>query len=240
MGAKWTPEEDRRLTALWATDLRIVDFAVQLPGRSPDAIEKRGATVLKLGDRKKWSPEEEKIVLAIWFEIGPLKSLGKRLPGRTVESIRQFAARIGLPTDRGSLKSCRFSWVEDAIRRELEKGRPFAAHELAEVTGVSVDRARQVLAKGLKERSYHVDKWVRRSVHGQWAAAYLLGDGKDAPRPAAKTKAKTAHDCYWRKKGAPSKANPFAAALGLVQAPSGQPGRVFIHLTDSPEEMEVA
>jgi hypothetical protein len=27
--------------------------------------------------------------------------------------------------------------------------------------------------------------------------------------------------------------NPFAAALGLVAAPKGEPGRVYIHLTDS-------
>jgi hypothetical protein len=31
-------------------------------------------------------------------------------------------------------------------------------------------------------------------------------------------------------------ASPFAAALGLVAAPKGEPGRVYIHLTDSKDD----
>jgi hypothetical protein len=30
--------------------------------------------------------------------------------------------------------------------------------------------------------------------------------------------------------------NPFAAALGLVEAPKGNTGRVYIHLTDSKDD----
>jgi hypothetical protein len=37
------------------------------------------------------------------------------------------------------------------------------------------------------------------------------------------------------------KVNPFAAALGLVEAPKGNTGRVYIHLTDSKDdELEMA
>jgi hypothetical protein len=228
-GQTWSDEEKAQLAQWWATDVSIADFAVHFPGRAPQSIEKMGQK-LGFGKRRierEWKPEEDALIHSIWFEPGPLKTLCVRIPGRSADAIKLRGKRIGLPTNRGSLKSSRFSWVTNLINEALRKGKPLAVFELAIATGASEERINDLLTSGRKNGLYHIASHVRRSEVGQWAARWTLGKGDDAPRPVPASKREIARRAYANKRVKEGLVNPFLVAAGVVLPPAGASGRVF-------------
>jgi hypothetical protein len=81
-----------------------------------------------------------------------------------------------------------------------------------------------------REDIYVFDRLPPQHRGGQNTCVYAYGHASDAPCPLSV-----------RKSRSEKRRNPFAAAAGLVSAPKGEPGRVFIHLTDSKDdELEMA
>ena len=193
-----------------------------------------------------WSDEEVAIVREAWLGDGNFKSCLRFLDDRTYAAAQTYATkRLKLGprthTDRGVPA---YAW--ERIAAEL-KGAPGTSAELVARTGLSpcavYDQLR--LSKPGKRGKTHVVDWRRRQTGGNPIAVYAIGPGENAAKPvpysnAQKIKATKARKGA-RKTVSRKKINPFAAALGLVEAPKGEPGRVYIHLTDSKyDELEEA
>lgn len=198
-----------------------------------------------------WSPGEIEIVRAAWLGEGNFKSCLRLLDNRTYAAASTYAKRrlnLG-PRPHSDRGVPAYAW--DMVMAELKKS-PSTSPELIEKTGLSEAAVcKQLrLSKPGKRGKTHIVDWRRRSTGGSPVAIYAIGPGENAPMPAPYTNAEkikatrlrrgTRKTCMNSKR-----INPFASAAGLVEAPRGEPGRVYIHLTDSKddefaEEMECA
>lgn len=243
MGGKlWKLNEDRTLRDLWHSDVSTDELCAALPGRSLDGIRFRAQSI-GLGARFiQWSDAEDSILREIWNGKGSLKSHLHRLPGRTWRGALHRAYSIGLRGRSPQQFVSSFSWVEVEVMKALSQLVPMTARDIASVCQASYARITQILAQHI-ETKWHVVEWRHTSVSGtgNWSAVWVLGEGKNAPKPALKTKAECAKTYRVKQAIAKGRINPFAAALGLVEAPKGEPGRVYIHLTDEKwDELEAA
>lgn len=189
-----------------------------------------------------WSDEEIEIVRTAWLGDGNFKSCLRFLDNRTYAAAQTYATKrlkLGprVHTDRGVPA---YAW--ERIAAELKKC-PGTSVELVERTGLSMcavyDELR--LSKPGRHGKTHVIEWRRRPTGGVPTAVYALGRGENAVKPvpytnAEKIKATRARKGTRKTRLRSKKVNPFAAALGLVEAPKGNPGRVYIHLTDSKDD----
>jgi hypothetical protein len=184
-----------------------------------------------------WTPEEEEILRKAWLGEENFKRQLIQIPRHGYDAAVWHARVVmGLGprahSDRGALA---YAW--DLIKAELEKA-PGTVAELvsrAELSQTVIDRKLRLADPGPDGRA-HVIGWRKGSRGGPPAAIYAIGPGENVPRPSAQTLAEKGKlfkvRRRIRKTGAAMK-NPFAAALGLVEAPKGNTGRVYIHLTDS-------
>lgn len=234
-GRAWTNEEKKLLIEFWKTDLPVREFYHHFEGRTWRAVEIFGRVTLGLGSRHKWTREEEEILKNIWGKPGPIKYMRDALPGRPVEGIFSVARKLGLPTVRGGLKYQKKSMLKVAIEIELKKGTPLNSRYLSKLTGGHDAQIRKILSTGHKNGEYHIVSWSKLNVYGPPAPMWLMGKAIDAPRPQAKGKAKACRESRQRRSGVTTIGNPFAAAAGLVQAPSGVRGRVYKQAMDIDE-----
>jgi hypothetical protein len=238
MGGKlWKLNEDRALRHLWRTDVSSDELCAAIPGRSSDAIRTRAQSI-GLGARFiQWSDAEDLILREIWSGKGSLKSHLHRLPGRTWRGALHRAQSIGLRGRSPKQFVSNYSWVEAEVMKVLSKAVPLTAREIAAACSASYERITQVLTMHA-ETKWHAVDWRHTSVSGtgNWSAVWLIGEGANAPKPALKTKSETSRAYRAKKAIAKGRLNPFAAALGLVEAPKGNTGRVYIHLTDSKDD----
>ncbi|KVL59277.1 hypothetical protein WT01_15730 [Burkholderia cepacia] len=161
-----------------------------------------------------WTPEDDAIVREIWASDQTVKALAHRLPHRTLNAIRQRMGDLKLPR-RGGVARSHFRWLEELIVAELAKGRPLTAQQLAERTGGSITRVRELLEMGHGEK-FHVDGWCRTATKGCPMKRWALGDDDDAPRPRRRTKDET-NAKYRAVKAARRDAdNPFHVAMAQV------------------------
>jgi hypothetical protein len=211
------------------------------PKRSSDAI-KSHAFGIGLGARFiPWSEAEDSILREIWSGHGSLKSHLHRLPGRNWRGALHRARLIGLGSRSPKQFVSDYSWVEAEIMKVLSQAVPLTAREIAASCSASYVRVTQILSRHAESKWHAVD-WRHTSASGtgNWSAVWAIGAGANAPRPPLKTKSETSRDYRAKKAIAKGRINPFAALIQPIGEIKGQPGRVFIHLTDSPEEMEVA
>jgi hypothetical protein len=96
-------------------------------------------------------------------------------------------------------------------------------NELVVRLNVTQQRVAELISLHRKEL-YIVDRMPPRQTGGQRTPIYAYGNEPDAPCPLSIRKAKSE-----------KKRNPFAAALGLVEAPNGESGRIYHHLWDDHE-----
>lgn len=196
---------------------------------------------------KRWTPEEEALLRKVCANDLPMKASMHLFPGRTHCAVVDRLAHLGLKK-REPGRQVRYaeSLAFTTLRQTLQDHGPLDCKSLARVAGVSYRRAHEFMKQNRAQM--HIASWARDGAHGYYAAVWKLGVGEDASRPVPITKAEMDRRAAVKRKlakhGEGKKVrslNPFAAALGLVEAPKGEPGRVYIHLTDSPyDELEAA
>lgn len=166
---------------------------------------------------------EVSFIRANWPTRMPMDEILANLSRHTENSITSYANKVlGLkrPTSRCALGSPRKQPAWESLCALLE-ARPMTQAEISAHFGFSRTRASELLRAHPGEA--YIERWSNES--GSFEAYWALGSSPHAPIP----------------KGVPfgwkaSRPNPFAAALGLVEAPKGNTGRVFIHLTDSKDD----
>ncbi|PFH29116.1 SANT/Myb-like DNA-binding domain-containing protein [Burkholderia sp. JKS000303] len=133
-----------------------------------------------------WTPEEDAIVREIWASDQTTKALAHRLPNRSVNAIRQRMTDLKLSRRGGAARS-HFRWLEGLIVAELGKGRPLTPHQLAELTGGSLARVRELLRMGHGVK-FFIAGWSRVSDRGCLLPKWALGAEDDEAKPPRMTK----------------------------------------------------
>lgn len=240
-GRLWTTAEERTLRDVWHSQTSTDELCSMFPGRSADAIRSH-AFGIGLGARFiPWSEAEDSILREIWSGHGSLKSHLHRLPGRNWRGALHRARLIGLGGRSPKQFVSDYSWVEVEITKVLSRTVPLTAREIAASCSASYTRVTQVLSRHAESKWHAVD-WRHTSVSGtgNWSAVWAIGAGANVPKPPLKTKSESARDYRAKKAIARGRINPFEMLMQPIREIKGQPGRVYIHLTDSPEEMEAA
>lgn len=168
---------------------------------------------------KDWLTTDVKSLCVEWSAGIPTADLAKKY-GRTERAIEVMARDCRARRPIGFRRPS--AWLEIQNSLALEKMQTVG--QLVITTGMW----KATIIRVIKEhrQDLRVAKWVdsdRTDGKGKLKALWAIGPGKDAPKPR-------------EQKAARKDINPFASVLGLVEVPKGNPGRVFIHLTDSPEE----
>lgn len=188
-----------------------------------------------------WTEEEEQHLIDAHASGISYKSVMHFWPGRTHSAVIDKAANMKLGPRPVPLKHD-YSACWNGILRELENGGA-TSRKLSELVGMCWENAGRLLRKNLKsdDPKVHIAHWVRSRPGGPWVEFWELGQGENADRPKAMTNQQMKAQRRAVERIKAGRSNPFAYMAGLIEAPKGNPGRVFIHLTDSPEEeLEVA
>lgn len=182
-----------------------------------------------------WTDEQNELLRKLWPTGESLKPHLEFFGNRSYTTIISHAHKIlGLgPRPKSDRGLPGYAW--DMIRAELAK-LPGSAPDLIRRTGLTTAPVCKYLreANPGPDGEIHIIAWRKRlATGGAPVAVYAIGPGENEPRPAPYTTSEK-----WKMKRARRSAgrNPFAAAAGMVCAPALTTGRVFIHLTDSPEE----
>jgi hypothetical protein len=164
-----------------------------------------------------YTNREVEIIRAHWTTRMPLSELVALLPRHSEYSITNYANRIlGLkrPTWASAPGSPRKQPAWDRVRALLGQ-RPMTHAEIAEQCGFSRTRASEIMRAHPGE--VYIEDWRPMSTEGRFEALWALGNKQDAPIPAG---------AKFGRRG--KRVNPFDAAAGLVQIPTGQTGRIFV------------
>jgi hypothetical protein len=235
MGGKaWTHAEEVILRDVFENGHNIARSVSRFDGRTYEGI-KAHAKRLKLdhADYRSWTPEEDAILREIWTTPRNIKVGMHRLERRSYEAAKIRAARLCLGKKTPAEKGTR-SYVLRSVKAILAGGVHMSMKEIAAKSGMDRKSIQGVISEN-RGKEFYVASWGRVDA---WHSVmkFALGTGPDAPKPAAKTLQE-----YWkgyrdRKRLKRGGFNPFAAAAGLIEAPKGEPGRVYIHLTDSKDD----
>jgi hypothetical protein len=235
-GTFWTAAEDAILKEVWHLEGAMEKHIHRLPGRSVDSATLRGKR-LGLGRRYiAWTAEEDAILREFWPHSSVKSQLWK-LPNRAWKSVINRALVLGLPPRKAAVFVPDYSWVDELAFKELSAGLPMNSIQLSSRIGASDSWTRRILRCD-KQNHFRIVGWehITSTGTGAWTAIWSVGSEPDVPMPKrsnaervrayrAKDRIKTGH------------INPFAAAIGLVAAPTSQPGRVYINLWDDKEEL---
>ncbi|BEH18876.1 hypothetical protein [Burkholderia pseudomallei] len=180
-----------------------------------------------------WSEEQEALLRRIWPTGESLKPYLSQLGDRCYTTITSHAHKLGLgPRAKTARGNPAYAW--DAIDAVLKKGTA-SAPELIDRTGLSmygVYHAIRAANPGPKGK-LHIADWRKRSTGGEPTAVFARGPGKNAPKPAPFTAREKDQMVKARRR---AKKNPFATAAGLVAAPVGVSGRVYVQSMDVGDE----
>jgi hypothetical protein len=167
---------------------------------------------------KDWLTSEVQTLCDEWVAGVPTEDLAAKY-GRSVRAIEVMARDCRARRPRGFNRPSAWQRIE----KSFESAEMQTIDHMILTTGMW----KSTILKAIKGHRHllHVAKWVdsdRSDTQGKLKAVFALGAGKDAPK-------------HKERRAAKKDVNPFAAAAGLVAAPSGQPGRVYIHLWDDKE-----
>jgi hypothetical protein len=170
-----------------------------------------------------WMVSEDRFLRLHYGTAMSREEICAALPRHSWTAIRCHATKeLGLmrPARKGEYRPTP-TWDRMKALLQAEK---LTVNELVERLQVTQQRVAELI--GLhRDEIYVFDRLPPRQCGGQRTPIYAYGNQPDAPCPLSIRKAKGEKN-----------RNPFAAALGLVAAPKGEPGRVFIHLTDSKDD----
>jgi hypothetical protein len=180
-----------------------------------------------------FTPEQSALVKRVWLAGGSIKPYLGEMGDKPYTTVVSHALKtLGLgprpKSDRGQ-KEYAWSLIEAALRSS-----PGTVPEIAQRTRLvfGTINKRLNLANAGPTGKVHVVEWEKRSNGGRPVPTYAWGPGENAPMPAPLTTAEKNQRAKRRKKAAN---NPFASAAGLIAAPKGEPGRVYLHLWDDHE-----
>jgi hypothetical protein len=233
-GKSWTHAEEAILKDVFESGHNIAQSVSRFPGRTYEGIKAHASRIgLEHADYRSWTPEEDAILREIWTTPRCIKVGMHRLERRSYEAAKIRAARLGLGKKTPAEKGTR-SYVLSSVKAILAGGVQMSMKEIAARTGIDRKSIQGIISDNRGREFYiagweHVDAWHH-------VMKFALGVGPDAPKPAPKTQQE-----YWkgyrdRRRIAHGNFNPFAPAAGLVEAPKGESGRVYIHLTDSKDD----
>jgi hypothetical protein len=171
---------------------------------------------------REWLITENAIVTRLFNAGAQLPEMCSALPRHTDSQIRRHLHHLKLK--REAPLRLRNSWVWSAMQAAIREHGPLTLAELEEKTKANHAGVLRQLNRYHGDGLY-VTEW--RPTSRKPAAVWALGDKPDADKRSVLTRQKAVRR---------TKVNPFAAAAGLVEAPKGNPGRVFIHLTDSKDD----
>jgi hypothetical protein len=176
-----------------------------------------------------WKTTEEAVLRERWKAGDSLQKIAILLPGRTVGALKSYRDKHRMKRDvRIGTQRPSVVWeaIKDALKGEqiedaLDAGRQLSVAELVDETGFSkaacIKHVHAKHGKGLR-----VGAWRRTSRKP--AALWALGDEPDAPYPVTPVARRIGKR---KERQLRLAVNPFAAAAGLVEVPTGTPGRVF-------------
>jgi hypothetical protein len=233
-GKSWTQAEDAKLKEIFESGENIAQCVSLFPGRTYQAIKVHADRVgIEHADYRSWTPGEDQILREIWTTPRNIKEGMHRLERRSYEAAKIRAARLGLGKKTPAEPGTR-SWVLRAVMAFLKGGAHKSMNEIADEMGID-RKSIQSTIKAFHGKEFYIASWVQTDANHR-VMKWALGAGHDAPKPAPKSPAQCNREYRQRNRVSLVKVNPFAAALGLVEAPKGNPGRVYIHLTDSKED----
>jgi hypothetical protein len=183
---------------------------------------------------KTWTDEQNELLRHLWPTGESLKPYLAQFGDRPYNTVISHAHKVlGLGSRPKSARGVPgYAW--EMIKAELKKSAG-TAPELIQRTGLTTAPVCALIKKanpGPKGEIHIIDWRKRVPTGGAPVAIYAIGPGKNAPKPEPYTTSEKWQRKVRRRK---AKADPFAAAAGLVQPPSMPTGRVYHHLWDDHE-----
>ncbi|WP_175980037.1 hypothetical protein [Caballeronia zhejiangensis] len=218
----YSAEEDAIIRDFWNKPGAIREFQHLLPGRSRQAIEKRGQK-LQLGARPRtwWTEEQDAALRKIWHSGESIKRNMDRFGEHSYAALVTRANMLGLGKRAVSLRGqSPIAWP--LMERELRRG-PADRFRLAEKVGIDGSTAHKHINRARKAGLVHITNWIR--PNGKFIPVYRLGAGTDMPKPRPSTDAE-----YQRQRNARQTqlrvqrgetvrgVNPFATLIHQVAA----------------------
>jgi hypothetical protein len=214
-GIKWTDEEDAVLAEIYNVR-NIAKHMHRLPNRTLRGAKERAARLgLVEFNTRRWPDHEEAIVRDAYANGTPIKEVARMLPHRSDRQIHYYAARIGLRGQFNGKTGSTYSWVREAVIKQLDGEIPLTITELAEKTGASVPGVKHVLSAGHGVIFYIAD-WDRFGY--EFASKWLNGKKKDAPKPPKKTMAESCRDWRAKQNARSAPFDPFRTLVVQVAA----------------------
>jgi hypothetical protein len=136
---------------------------------------------------KRWTDEERQIIRDIWSSPVFLKIDYSLLPGRSYASVAKEASKLGL-----GHKTKPVGPVMAKINALMQDGQPRTAKEVSKALGASRTYVHDALAAAVKRGEYHVRGFGMKPTHRRDEAAFRIGKGKSAVKPAPETPAERA------------------------------------------------
>ena len=233
-GKSWSKEDENRLVLAYQAGTPIPQIAAMFPNRTKSSVKTFASKIgVRHPDHRPWTPEEEVVLVEIWTQPRILKVGMNRLPGRTYDAVRVHAKAMGLGDKPTAQKGSRSPFFNSIIG-EIKKHGPLTSLELSRLLKVSRRTVQRVL-QDCHGVEFHVGDW-KNETSKHLSRMWANGPGPDVPKPSPKSALDVHKDYRIRKRIKSGRTNPFAAALGLVETPKGEPGRVYIHLTDSKDD----
>lgn len=191
-----------------------------------------------------WTSEQDARLTELWLGDELLKNHIDEFSGHTYEAMIRRACDLKLGK-RQNMPRGQVSVSWKLIETEIMK-RPAHRFDIAERINLHHATVHKHIERN--RNKVHVIDWDRRTNDGSAIPVYALGPGKDVPKPEPITKAEVSRRIRERQRIARHCAgravkgiNPFAAAAGLIKAPSGAKGTVYKHLVDHEiDELEEA
>lgn len=188
---------------------------------------------------RKWSDEEIAIARDILASGKTVKAMAHLLPDRPIGGIKCMVTKLA-----GDDKKKRgdTQWLWPAIERELKQNPGQTIEELRIKFNCSHKHACDVI-RSRHGSCIYVSDW--KTYIGHHIERWSLGSGPDAPKPPRQSIEERRRLGRLAYRMRTAKRNPFENMLMQLQGQiakvgANDSGRVYIHLTDSPEEMEAA
>lgn len=174
-----------------------------------------------------WTNHELALLREHWPTHMPMERLLALLPRHTENSITGYANKVlGLrrPTCANAYGNPRKQPAWERMRVLLSI--PRTQNEIAETMGFSRPRASELI--GLHRSEVYIAGWRWPDGKGKPEAEWVLGNKPDAPQPMGIQRARRQRV---------RRVNPFATAAGLVAAPAGRSGRMYVQSMDVADDL---
>jgi hypothetical protein len=218
MGKRWSLDEDNTLRDIAREKLVLLTQMHRLPGRTYYGSLKHANEIGISFRADNWSKREQATLRRIYKSPESIKhAVARLLPKRTYAAAKDEALRLGIAGKKDRPKSgYGYSALFKRIEAALDCARMATVEELATELDASLNGIYRALTNRRGDR-VRVADWLRAS-NGGLVAAWALGSGPDAERPARKTPAQACREYRARERTRRGGFNPFAGLIQQVAA----------------------